>query len=660
MKSVIKSTLALFFLCLLICSCEDKYAIKTVCKLPNNNYIIKQLKQENNLELFGIMTSTDSIIISPKFKSLEVLPEDSSILIGKLDRNDLYFLREDGSELFETWLSDGFSLKFYRYDDISKTFILKYKNYDSEYSLFHIGSLKGDMLYDAGKCLDLIFAKGLDGVYLERTRNGFSVIDINENSDINSKFDFIGGYAIRKKEPYFINLFNGETHQYNQIIDGNYIEYNDGVINLTNNKTIVKYVESNNTDSTEHKEILKKQDLWLKRKYVSKNQYGCVPYTLSKIVDDIPFYTFNFIEINIPSLYRPDNNGDMNISAYNLSKIEDVINYIHETGMYTTMGEGNEQPIQIQRKGDWGGSMRICLDNYFLKFCKIHPNGQYAFFDLNPDDYQFRFSTENFEKVIYEISVPENMVSHLPNMISLSPFTKKVGTEDIKTYKKRAYRPWMNKIWSDGTYVFRFDMSNVYIIKNGKYFNTTKYDYDPDYLGGQIGFEFEDKEMSSEYPTTYFSLLPSMDDIGDVKELFYEGGEGAKLFEVDVCDLGTSTPTDKSLIIPGTVKGLKGYEWLEGEWEYSGKTDFDFIDYAKVIITPKSYKIVVGLANECIKEISTAKEYTLSIGHYKSSIFSCENLSLSEENSDVIIDEKKKQIYIDLNQYNTISLRKIK
>lgn len=664
MKSFIKSTLALFCFGFLICSCEDKYAIKTVCELSNGNYIIKQLDSEINREFFGIKTSSDSIIVSPVYYSITIDPKEPSVLFATNKHYDHCLLKDNGSKLYESWIDNGFSLVDYTYDESSKLFILEYSKLDSEYNKykrFRIGNLKGDILYDAGQCLDLIFAKGLDTAYILHSRLGFEVIDINGKPYESSDYNFVGGYAISKNEPSFINLFNGEKHKYNQFVDGNYIEYKDGVINLSNNEIIVKYIEYNETDTTENKEILEKQGLWVKRKYVRPNQDDCIPYKLSKIIDNIPFYTANFMGINIPTLYRPNDSGDMSVSAYNLKTIEDVIDYINETGMYTKDYFEKEQPILIKSNMNGRDSLKFDSNESFIKYCKINPNGEYAFFALDRKDCQFRFSTENFENVSYEINVPAGMEAHLPYMTSLEPFTNKV-TSAIDTKKKRTYRPWMYKIWIDREYVYLFDIYNVYIMKNGKFFTSVKYNYDP-LSPATISFIFEDQEASAEYPINDISLLPSYDETGKL-DLYHEGGNGVELLNVDVCDFGVSTLKDITSNLEGgneentAEEGIKGYEWLEGEWEHYEENEFGSIFFGKVVITKNTFKYVTCNNNSNLEEISTAEEHPISIGYYDNYIVERKILSLDEKNFIIDIDKENKQIYMILGEYSRILLKK--
>ena len=664
MKSFLMSVLSLFCFCIIFCSCEDKYAIKTVCELSNGNFIIKQLIPQKDYELFGIKNPSDSIIVSPQYTSISVDPKESSVLIAELGIDGFRLLKVDGSILFDTSRDNGFSLRDYTYDESSKLFILKYRTLDSDnnwHTSFRIGNLKGDILYDAGQCHDLIFAKGLDMAYILHNRLGFEIIDINGNPYESSEYNFVGGYGISKNEPSFINLFNGEKHKYNQFVDGNYIEYKDGVINLSNNEIIVKYIEYNETDTTENKEILEKQGLWVKRKYVRPNQDDCIPYKLSKIIDNIPFYTANFMGINIPTLYRPNDSGDMSVSAYNLKTIVDVIDYINETGMYTKDYFEKEQPILIKSNMNGRDSLKFDSNESFIKYCKINPNGEYAFFALDRKDCQFRFSTENFENVSYEINVPAGMEAHLPYMTSLEPFTNKV-TSAIDTKKKRTYRPWMYKIWIDCEYAYLFDIYNVYIMKNGKFFTSVKYNYDP-LSPATISFEFDDQESSAEYPTEFISLLPSFDETGKL-DLYHEGGNGVELLNVDVCDFGVSTPKDITSNLEGrnegnTVEeGIKGYEWLEGEWEHYEENEFGSISFGKVVITKNTFKYVTCNNNSNLEEISTAEEHPISIGYYDNYIVERKILSLDEKNFIIDIDKENKQIYMILGEYSRILLKK--
>ena len=369
--------------------------------------------------------------------------------------------------------------------------------------------------------------------------------------------------------------------------------------------------------------------------------------------------------INIPTLYRPNDSGDMSVSAYNLKTIEDVIDYINETGMYIKHSfDEKEYPVRFKGNSNRSASMTFHSNEYLIKYCKINPNGEYAFFALDRRDCQFRFSTENFEDVSYETNVPAGMEVHLPYMVSLEPFTNKV-TSANDTKKKRTYRPWMYKIWIDREYAYRFDIYNVHIMKNGKLLASVKYNYEP-LSPASISFEFDDYEASAEYPTEFISLLLSFDETGKL-DLYHEGGNGVGLLNVDVCDFGTNTPKyitsefeniNEEDTTDEDGSKIKGYEWLEGVWEHYEENEFGSISFGKVVITKNTFKYVTCNNNSSLEEISTAEEYPISIGYHDNYIVERKVLSLDKKNFIIDIDKENKQIYMILGEYSRILLKK--
>ena len=99
---------------------------------------------------------------------------------------------------------------------------------------------------------------------------------------------------------------------------------------------------------------------------------------------------------------------------------------------------------------------------------------------------------------------------------------------------------------------------------------------------------------------------------------------------------------------------IKGYEWLEGEWE-----GYVNDDWGKIIITPSTYKMVYCFSNKSMDEIASAEEVPISIGNHNSYIVGNEILALDKDNPIIGIDVKKQQLYIILGEYNSLYLQKI-
>ena len=80
---------------------------------------------------------------------------------------------------------------------------------------------------------------------------------------------------------------------------------------------------------------------------------------------------------------------------------------------------------------------------------------------------------------------------------------------------------------------------------------------------------------------------------------------------------------------------IKGYEWLEGEWE-----GYVNDDWGKIIITPSTYKMVYCFSNKSMDEIASAEEVPISIGNHNSYIVGNEILALDKDNPIIGIDVK--------------------
>ena len=131
------------------------------------------------------------------------------------------------------------------------------------------------------------------------------------------------------------------------------------------------------------------------------------------------------------------------------------------------------------------------------------------------------------------------MLHHVPHMGgNLSAFVEETSPTIYTTHKKRVYRPWLNKVWSDGTYVFRFDLFNVYVMRDGKYLGSVKYEYDSQFQN--ISFNIKDPADSTGYPS-YYSLYVYVDDEDNVSWSYEDNGDNEAIFEVDVRDIGATS-----------------------------------------------------------------------------------------------------------------------
>lgn len=517
---------------------KDKYAIKNVCTLSNGNVIVKQLQKKSELgELdkwrFGIVAADGSEIIPPYQSEIFIDTNFPNFVIVKhydhFGYNEISILREgDCSTIFG---SDRETLTGYAYNDDRKTFILRYRKGDT--FVYRIGNLQGEIISTEDFSDEIFFALGIQDAYLNiYGDNTIRVIDVHGKRYSNSVYYCQGGCAINRKENIFINLCTGEKYEYKKIIekdeDNSYIEYEYGIMDTSQNNNIVYYVDQDNVDASVMEKLSKADALWLNKKYVCQNQYGCTPYSLVKVVDDIPFYQANLGTYTIPALYRPGANGEMNISSYNFS-LDGLIDYVNTSYMYTY---SKERPISITYN-----KLTIDGDDVYIRNCKS--TEEVARFFCEGGRYEFRYSTENFEYIKYYVSVPANMLHHVPHMGgNLSAFVEETSPTIYTTHKKRVYRPWLNKVWSDGTYVFRFDLFNVYVMRDGKYLGSVKYEYDSQFQN--ISFNIKNPADSTGYPS-YYSLYVYVDDEDNVSWSYEDNGDNEAIFEVDVRDIGATS-----------------------------------------------------------------------------------------------------------------------
>ena len=514
----------------------NKYALKEVSILSNGNVIVKQLQKKSELGepdkwRFGIVAADGSEIIPPYQSEIFIDTNFPNFVIVKHSEsfgyNDISILREgDCSTIFG---SGKGTLTGYAYNDDKKTFILRYRKNDT--FVYRIGNLQGEIISTEDFSNEIFFALGIQDAYLNIYGDKIWVIDVHGKMYSDSVYYYQGGCAINRKENIFINLCDGEKYEYKKIFEkdeyNSYIEYEYGIMDTSQNNNIVYYVDQDDVEASVIEKLSKADALWLNKKYVSQNQYGCAPYSLVKVVDDIPFYKANFGTYTIPTLYRPGANGEMNISSYNFS-LDGLRDYINTSCMYTSSGQW---PISITYN-----KITINGDDVYIRNSKS--TEEVARFFCNGGRYEFRYSTENFEYIEYYVSVPANMLHHVPHMVDLSPFVEETSPTIYTTHKKRVYRPWLNKVWSDGTYVFRFDLFNVYVMRDGKYLGSVRYEYNSQFQN--ISFNIKDPADSTGYPS-YYSLYVYVDDEDNVSWSYEDNSDNEAIFEVDVRDIGATS-----------------------------------------------------------------------------------------------------------------------
>ena len=188
-------------------------------------------------------------------------------------------------------------------------------------------------------------------------------------------------------------------------------------------------------------------------------------------------------------------------------------------------------------------------------------------------------------------------------------------------------------------------------MKQGRYFATIKYEMDID----NISFVIHDPAECQEYPDSYYSLYVGVSDNGEAY-LCAESGE--ELFEVNLRDVGAKVVSNNSLINPGTVKGIEGFQWLEGKWEYKEKDKDGIEQWCTLVITDNTFKFVSSFHNNSIEELADAEERTISIGHYDNYIVGGKVLSLDKDNLIFRIDGNNKQIDMITSEYTSITLKK--
>lgn len=114
---------------------------------------------------------------------------------------------------------------------------------------------------------------------------------------------------------------------------------------------------------------------------------------------------------------------------------------------------------------------------------------------------------------------------------------------------------------------------------------------------------------------------------------------------------------EESIITNLTDAKGENYDWLIGEWENINE---DLGDWAKVVITPTTFKYVRNPNNQSVYEIETATEYPIAIqfepgNSYRESGY----LKLGEGGGSIIcVDEECQQVYVIVGEYSDLYLNK--
>lgn len=509
MKKVF-TLLTLTCLGILISSCG--LGTKKITELPNGNFIVSSFDKDYAMNLYGIQNADGEFIIEPRYTDIAPLAPDYSLISGKNNYQppiEVDVFTPDGQQLFDNWES----IANCDYNSENQTFILR--SWDN-FNTWHIADREENFYYYSMSCSDITFAKGLKDAYLEKSYSTPHVYKtINKNGEPYSRDNYyiMGMCAIDLMNGSVINLVTGEKHAFKDQIDDTYLEVEDGIINVMTNTKVVSYSDTTVTNATMP---------WLAKKDVNKLE-------LAKVIEDVAYYypIVGGYVINI--LYKPTTDGQLRFSPYNLENLKNVLDYIRETEMHTVDGiTGKESPIYISYniESNWGGSMTFNSRTEGIQYCRVNDNGEWAVFVTNTDHYRFHFNTEKFGNVSYQQLYAQNTRGEIWRYGA-----EETGQSFTATVLKKEYRPWLHKTWYDGTYHLRFDLSNVYIFKNGTLINHVPYEYNPSLTSGStcdmIYFEFVDSDDNSEY-SNFVSLIIQEDG------LYYEGGDGEG-FEVVDC-----------------------------------------------------------------------------------------------------------------------------
>ena len=97
----------------------------------------------------------------------------------------------------------------------------------------------------------------------------------------------------------------------------------------------------------------------------------------------------------------------------------------------------------------------------------------------------------------------------------------------------------------------------------------------------------------------------------------------------------------------GNKNRIKGYEWLEGTWEIEEITDYgEKYLWAKLIITPSTYKLVHCYKNNSIEEISEATEYPIAIAKFLDDndlMFTLDTNSKDRDNCEIVFNVEQRE-----------------
>jgi hypothetical protein len=495
-----QTTGILLFLCL--CGFLVSCGPRKEQELSNGNWIIS--KTSDGEKRFGIESSNGNILVEPTYESIVPIEDEPSIL--ECANSSIFgsceLITQDGRRLFEE-----LGKYTYKYSKKRGIFILRTDNRE-----YCIARQSGKILYRDRDALinDILFANGINNAYIkvsQREARTYEIINEEGAPYINSIYDYVGVYAIDRHKKRAIDLLTGNSYKVIRPIDKDYIELENGIISGISHKILVSYGKPDASDTT---------TVWLDKKYITPDENGIPPYSCTKIIGDIVYFSPNISEGTFDILYKANNKGTLLFSPYNFTNIRHVLEYIEETEMSLNTYSSTDPErliVDYNYNSNWGGRFSIGNRTEFLKQCKINPNGQWAVFNAD-SRYRFYFNTETLVDVRFiKYHDPLGSSAYYTEEARINPSDHRV------LIKNKEYRPWLNTSWSDGVYTIRFDMNNVYVVKNGRYLGYTPYTYDRQ--NKNITFNLYDPEEIHDYPNASFVSLIIIDG-----NLLYEGGDG--------------------------------------------------------------------------------------------------------------------------------------